>query len=310
MRRKLERRWRTTRNDEDKKAYKVQCRKVNKLLDEVKMKYYSSKVLEAGNNQKEVFNVINMLLHRNKGSPLPSTESVEQLCEEFADFFSDKILKIRENLEEVADLSQSVSSNKFNTNKRLDNFKAVSEDEVQKLIAETPSKSCELDALPTWLLKECLTSLLPLITRIVNVSLTEASVPAVLKKALLKPLIKKALLDSEQKKNYRPVSNLEFVSKLIEKVVAKQMVEYLIENDLLEKIQSAYRKFHSTETALVKVANDLLVEMDAGKICLLVLLDLSAAFDTIDHTLLLLRLKHDLGITGKAYKWIASYVAI
>ena len=109
-------------------------------------------------------------------------------------------------------------------------------------------------------------------------------------------------------KNYRPVSNLSFVSKLIEKIVLSQLSKHLSANKLFSMYQSAYRPGHSTETALLKVFNDLLMSMDEGKISLLTLLDLSAAFDTIDHEILISRLEHVYGISGYARAWFESYL--
>ncbi len=91
-------------------------------------------------------------------------------------------------------------------------------------------------------------------------------------------------------KNYRPVSKLVFLSKLIERVLALQLVDHLLNNGLMDKLQSAYREGHSTETALRRVQNDILMELDKGKVVMLVFLDLLAAFDTIDHEILLKRL--------------------
>ena len=105
-----------------------------------------------------------------------------------------------------------------------------------------------------------------------------------MKEALVTLLLKKASLDPEVLKNYRPVSNLSFVSKIIEKVVATHLNEHFRIN-LMEDIQSAYRQFHSTETALLCVKNDILIARDQTKMVSLVLLDLSAAFDTIDHNI-------------------------
>ena len=106
--------------------------------------------------------------------------------------------------------------------------------------------------------------------------------------------------------NYRPVSNLPYVSKLIDKVVANQIMTYMYSNDLHEPLQSAYKPGHSTETAMLKIEKDIDVVIDQGDGVLLVLLDLSAAFDTIDHTIMLSRLKFYCGITGNALKWFKS----
>ena len=121
------------------------------------------------------------------------------------------------------------------------------------------------------------------ITEIVNLSLETACLPNYLKEAVLKPLFFLKNLDHKDFKNYRPVSNLSFLSKLIEKVVAIQLSNYLQDNHLHETLQSAYKKFHSTETALIKVHNDIATAIDDGQSVILVLLDLSAAFDTVDH---------------------------
>ena len=88
-------------------------------------------------------------------------------------------------------------------------------------------------------------------------------------------------------KNYRPISYLSFLSKLIERVNANQLQLHLSSNGLMSEYQSAYRKFHSSETALLRVQNDLLVSLDSGH-SIALLLDLCAAFDTIDHNILLL----------------------
>ena len=170
-------------------------------------------------------------------------------------------------------------------------------------------QSCELDPVPTWLLKLCSEDLLPIITHVINLSLSQSVVPGDIKEALLAPLLKKASLDHEVLKHFRPVSNLAFIGKMIEKVVAVQFKDHLIRNKLQELMQSAYRKGHSTETALLRVQNDILQAIDNNKIIMLVLLDLSAAFDTIDHALLLSRLEHRFGVKSKALAWFKSYLS-
>jgi len=192
----------------------------------------------------------------------------------------------------------------------LSEFPVFSLDQIRKLITDSKSKSCSLDPIPTWLLKDCLDALLPIITEIVNLSLSSATVPEDYKKAIIIPLLKKILLDPEILKNFRPVSNLQFISKLIEKAVASCVIDYLTTNNLHEPLQSAYKKYHSTETALLKVQNDLLLALDKKDVGYLILLDLSAAFDTVDHELLLHCLEHDYGITGTVLAWFRSYLTL
>ncbi len=123
---------------------------------------------------------------------------------------------------------------------------------MRKFVHDSGTKTCPLDPLPTILLNKCLGLLLPIITSIVNLSLKFGSMPADLKEALLTPLIKKLFMDSEILKNFRPISNLAFVSKLIEKCAISQVIDFAVKHCLLEPLQSAYKIYHSTETALLK----------------------------------------------------------
>ena len=172
-----------------------------------------------------------------------------------------------------------------------------------------PTKTCSLDPLPTWLMKDPqLSSLIPVITIIINRSLSEGYVPQAFKIANVCPRLKKPSIDQNALESYRPVSNLPFLSKVLEKVVAQQLIAYLEENGLMDPLQSAYRKAHSTETAMLKVKCDADLILDDGDGVMLVLLDLSAAFDTLNHGTLLRRLEESVGIRGTALQWIKSYL--
>ena len=127
-----------------------------------------------------------------------------------------------------------------------------------------------------------------------------------IKTALIRPLLNKTGLDSDVLKNYRPISNLAFISKVIEKMVSVRLNEHLIKNSMFGPLQSVYRDKHSIETALIKVQNDIVSALDAGSSAILLMLDLSAAFDTIDHDILLSRLCNVYGITGDALDWFRS----
>ena len=135
------------------------------------------------------------------------------------------------------------------------------------------------------------------------------TVSSSLKESIIRPLLKKIGLDCNDLKNYRPVSNLTFVSKILEKIVFKQILMHIDFNSLHAIFQSAYKKYHSTETALLRVYTDLLDGIDDGKICFLNLLDLSSAFDTIDHDILITRLHTCFGISGNVLNWIRSYLS-
>ena len=179
---------------------------------------------------------------------------------------------------------------------------------VQDIIMVSKPKSCQLDPIPIWLLKSCIDVLLPTITTIINASLEQGVFPMKWKESLLRPLIKKMSLDRDEFNNFRPISNLAFLSKTLEKIVASQLDTYLTKHQLYAKMQSAYRIHHSTETALLRVVNDVMRGIDDQQECVLVLLDLSSAFDTIDHNILLDRLCNRYGLSGVVLDWLKSYL--
>ena len=179
----------------------------------------------------------------------------------------------------------------------------LSEELICRLISQSPTKSCTLDPIPTTLTKQCVHDLAPLVTRIVNVSLSTGTVPSGLKQALVTPILKKQGLDANDLRNFRPVSNLPFVSKILERVVLLQLQSHLWANSLLEVRQSAYRKYHSTETAVLSVLEGLLTKSDRKLVSILARLDLNAAFDTLDHAILLRRRESTFGISGFALSW-------
>ena len=149
--------------------------------------------------------------------------------------------------------------------------------------------------------------LLP-VTKLINVCLENAYVPTSFKDSLIRSHIKKHDLDANTMKNYRPVSNLPFISKVLEKVVDVRLENHLSLNNLHEEHQFAYRRFHSTKTALLKVQNDILNSLDQNDVTILMMFDLSAAFDTNDHKILLNRLEHNFGVAGKPLELVTSYL--
>ena len=241
---------------------------------------------------------------------LPEHDSKLELAEKFRDFFTQKICTIRSSIltSDTGGPHDVCAGEPLFSGEPLTSLDPVTPEEVRKILSKAPSKSCELDAVPTWLLKQCPEPLLPLLTAIINQSLENAAVPEEFKKAIVRPLIKKHGLDKDCLKNYRPVSNLSFLSKVLERVVAKRLEVHLCENSLHDVYQSAYRQHHSTETALLRVQTDILSALDRGSLVVLIMIDLSAAFDTLDHDILLSRFDHSFGIRGDALQWLRSYL--
>ena len=308
-RRKLERQARRTKLRVHWELHDQQRDHYNLLLERAQTKFYQETIRDAPSS-KDQWRTLNRLLGKSGATPLPTHDSPQKLCNDFNGFFVEKIEKIRDGLEKnPLDYPNHLRDSRPQfTGNPLSEFQPVSEDDVAKVIGSSPSTSCCLDPLPTWLLKRCLASLLTVITLLVNLSLQSGEFCSSLKKAYVTPLLKKADLDPDFFKNFRPVSNLSFLSKLIERIVALQITAHLKLNGLLEEFQSAYKSLHSNKTALLRVQNDLLRAVDESGAAILVLLDLSAAFDTIDHGVLLRALQYQFGLVGRVLSWFASYL--
>lgn len=187
-------------------------------------------------------------------------------------------------------------------------FEYIDDDELLKLLKGMSKKFCSLDPVPVWLLIECFDELRTVLSYIVNGSLMTGVFPSKYKRALVRPTIKNRSGDKDDLRVYRPVSNLPFMSKVLEKAFLTQMNIHLELNNLHCAAQSGYRPKHSCETLMVRMFNDILTSMEAKRTVALVLLDLSAAFDTVDHDILLKRLKDDYGLGGVVLSWLRSYL--
>ena len=248
---------------------------------------------------------MNSLLHENKASPLPSHDSAQQLADRFALFFKEKIDKIRRELPIVDPLPVYLPP----APAVLDCFAPTTVEEVRQIISRSPTSTCDLDAIPTWLLKDSLDATISHLVVVINSSLEEGLVPDEMKQALLRPLLKKRSLNREVLKNYCPVSNLSYTSKLLERVAAACLNSHMNNHNIHERVQSAYKPGHLTKAALLRVQNDILTNMDNQSVTVLILLDLSAAFDTIDNQVLLDRMENMVGVKGIPLQWFSSYLS-
>ena len=148
-----------------------------------------------------------------------------------------------------------------------------------------------------------------IIAHLANLSFAEGKCPTVFKQASVTPLIKAQSLDKSVPSNYRPISNLNFISKILERLFLSRFQSHILSSPNFNKNQSAYRPGYSTETSLQLLLDNIYSTADAGKLTLLVSLDLSAAFDTIDHAVLLKRLNCSFGIAGTVHSWLQSYLS-
>jgi len=180
-------------------------------------------------------------------------------------------------------------------------FRPLTDEDIITAVRQLLEKQSANDPIPTRLLKDNVEVLAPFLVDLFNRCLLTGWVPASFKAAYITPRLKKPDLDQADPKSYRhnrPIANLSVLSKLLERLVVRQLLDYLNAARLLPELQSAYRAHHSTETAVTKVLADILMALDAGDLSMLTLLDLSASFDTVDHNTLLSRLEISYGLGG------------
>ena len=280
--RKSEKTWRKNRSKENWINLKLECMKYNNILKSSKVQSINKKVIECEYDIKKMYRLINNIKGRTSENPMPENVSDETLVNDFANFFIDKIQKIHNALQQYDKYTQTRNTN-VNI---LSCFKEMTEDEVIKIIGEMSPKSCELNAIPSSLLKWLVTDLAPTVTKLVNTSLTTGRFASNWKTSIIRPLLKKLGLELLLA-NYRPVSNLLFISKLVEKCALKQFIQHCDDQNLIPDYQSAYSSGYSRETALVKITNDILWSFEKQHASALIVMDLSATFDMVDHQILL-----------------------
>ena len=306
-RRKAERDWKKEKDPEKKFELRVTlksiCSSLNDLALEKKKLYYSRLIENANGNPRTLYSLVNKALDRKQTKKLPDSDEIPVLAKSFNEFFVDKIAKIRQNMK----LCSSPSFQTAPDDCTMTEFEPATLEEISEIIKEAGVKSSPTDLLPQQLYKDNIEELIPLIHKLVNLSLVSGNFEGV-KLADIVPLLKDESLNPNELKNYRPVSNLSFIGKIIERVVLKRLNDHLTKNDLHCPEQFAYKKHHSTETLLIKITNDLMIAADERTATVVMMLDLSAAFDTVDHNLLLTILEKEIGIKGTALEWFRSFL--
>lgn len=301
--RNLEDKWHKYQLESIWSEYLTKRREYVNLIRRKKRTHFSNRVMELKGDSKALHELINALTGSRKVNPLPDSNSDQKLAEDFAEFFINKIQKIRDDLKEYPLFNpphnDTIPEFKFNE---------MSEDQVRKLVFEMKTKHCELDQIPTKLLKTVWNTIGPILTNIVNISLLSGDFCNHWKIALVKPLLKKVGLELI-KSNYRPVSNLTFISKVVEKCMLKQLSCHYEMHNLLPEYQSAYRKGFSCETLLLKMTNSILWSMENKTIASTAICDLSAAFDTVDNRVMRTVLRSKFGVNDDALKWFQNYLS-
>ena len=269
------------------------------LIENAYQNHNKSLVLNAKNKARALFNLFSSFTTN------PQSHSSTLTAQQLADFFSLKILDIRNNLPSTVSSPLCLPQSPV----LFTNFNQVDTNLVSSLISSSHKSMAPSDTFPPSLLACVSPTLVNYLAYLFNLSLRTGTFPDSYKHTHIRPIIKKLGLDCNSLSSYRPISQLPFLSKILERIVALQLTDHLISNNLEEPHSSAYRSMHSTESALLKVLSDIRISANAGKVTLLVLLDLSAAFDTIDHNILLNIMSNHLGISGTVLSWFRSYLS-
>ena len=285
--------------DTAKTAWYNQRRQYRELLHTKRSAFWCDSIEADRASPRKLWRTVDQLLGRGR---LPASSSIS--VDEFNRFFTDKVNSVRAKTASASQPSYST----VRPGVSLTDFSSVSVPDVVAGIQRLPDKSSAADPLPVPLMKQVGGELGPYLAELFNRSMLAGQFPATFKEAFITPAVKKSGLDSSDVGSYRPISNLSVISKLLERIVAKQLTDYLQSADLLPRLQSGFRSGHSTETATLRVLSDIMTAVDGGDIAALVLLDLSAAFDTVDHAILCRRLQTSFGLTGQVLHWFSSYV--
>ena len=299
--RRLERRYRRTRSPVDHTAWIKSVRDMHRRYRGKERDHWEARIAANADQPKRLWATFNALLGRGQADRSQHVPSFT--ADDYLTSFTTKVHNIREDT--AGSLPPAYPPTSFN----LSTLTPVNSADLRRIILASPPKSCELDSLPTSLLQEFVDVLLPLLTVLCNRSILEGILPPSQKRSILVPVLKCEGLDSDNPVNFRPIANVSFISKLIEKIVALQLTSYLETHNLLPEIQSGFRKGHSTETLLLRLLSDVYGAIDRSQLTLLALFDVSAAFDTVDHDILLERLHISFGLSGTLLLWLRSFLS-
>lgn len=308
-RRRAERVHKRCKTDQSRIALSNASKLANLVIKDTRDQYYKNKLSSCEKDIKKTYSIVNHLMERNLfKNCTPDNKPDNIVVTEMKDFFHEKVQKIYSDIEHDTVQNDLPRKSPDFIGTEWMEFIPISDTDLNEVLSILNKKECAQDPIPVNLLYNCLEELKPIILFIVNASLRSGIFPSALKNALVKPDIKNPNGDTNDYKNYRPISNLPFLSKVIEKCVHRQLTRHLSMHNLHAEHQSGYRTNHSCETVTLAIYNDLLCITDTKHKIVLVLLDLSAAFDTINHSTLLSKLNYKFGIRSNVLKWFESYL--
>lgn len=303
------------------KEYRALRNKVQRMVDEAKKDYFRSKIEEHKKDSKKLWETLRPLgakenpKHKQSKIGLDINGSISHDKKMVANTFNSFFTTIASNLVKKLPSTPGVFSDPLKVQKFYEEkgvqpntfyFKQVTEELVfKKLKGLNSSKATGFDSIPAKFLKDAAEIITPVITYLINLSITNNHFPHKLKVARVIPLYKKGLKSDPG--NFRPISILCTISKIVERIIYEQIDSYLAEQNILFDFQSGFRKAHSTDTCLLYLTDFIRKEVDKGNVCGMVLIDLQKAFDTVQYDILLNKLKA-LGFSDSSLQWVRSYL--
>ena len=311
--RRIERKFLKSRSVENKLEYKRKCDNYYSNVRLIRSNHYKNVITENRDDLKAIYGIVNKLSGDRKQLVYPTSIPENEISDKFAEYFTEKILTIRQKLSEDEILYENDEIDMSSCHLAADfvplkKFDLVSMDELNLVYREMKKKNYRYDPVPTKVLTKCFEKVSPCILQIINKSISSRIFPSNLKHATVLPLIKDENGNAECMKNYRPLHNTPMLAKITEKCILRQLNSHITANSLHSQTQSGYKKYHSCETALLKLVNDVQLEIEQNKLSLILMLDQSAAFDTVDVPTLLIKLEKLYGIYDEALEWMASYL--
>lgn len=279
-------------NEQLRETYKTLKKQVKTLLTKQKAEYHNKKFEENKGNSAAMWDVLRQLVPGTKrNSSLTNNDDTNSKAEDFNNFFTN----VGKNMFEKSQLQMSNSGDIPLPNPDIPELTVMfrpQPTDANTVILEVKhmknSSSCGSDGIPLRYIRDSLPVIIPYVTCILNTSIVTGTFPTLWKHATVVPIFKAG--DSDDPKNYRPISLLPILSKVLEKIIAKQLSQFLDENDLLSTTQHGFRSSLSTDTALLTLTNKLYQNIDNKCLSLVTLCDLSKAFDSVSHKKLLTKL--------------------
>ena len=296
---------RRTKNDEHWKIYRSLRNRCSNMLRKSRSNYYENLLTEHHQNPKSFWKIVKKIFP-TKNTPSAGNFEEADKVNIFSEYFKNAIGKLKSAAMRLVDFTWRKPHNILPKTMKTFNFTYVSTVFVRNQLKRLKRKKATgVDELTTSMIKDCAENLAPVLSHIINLSLNSGTFPNLWKIAKVTPIYKSGIINAPE--NYRPISVLPILSKVAERAVQTQLMEFLETNNLIDVGQYGYRKMRSTEEAVIKLCDDIRYQANNGLLVGAVFVDLSRAFDTLSHSNLTEKLR-SYGVRSTELEWFKSYL--